>query len=249
MSERKTRSLQKSTQSLLILLFSFTGSLLLPQGVLAEQSNTMTFPPTLVQSWKDYLKNYPVALAQYQKEQEKVRQAAKPVAASEEKNIDDLMKTYPFLQKDLQSAKDIQQSMAESVSKSTDPSLKQSLDARPHLQMAEDKDSKSGINLFFLGKSGRLWCSAHGCPVDVYVDTGTGYQKAGSFIVSQSVYITRMDKNVFLFAAPPENPQTVEWILKDHKFVEITPPAPEPKSQAFVEWRQELQQAGQWPPK
>lgn len=236
-------------QSLLIALLAFAGCLAVPDAASAVQGSTLTFPPALVQSWKDYLKNYPITLAEFQKKQEAIRQMAKPVKASEEKNIDDVMKAYPFLQKDLQKAEDIQQQMAASLSKSTDPALKQSLDTAPHLQIGEDKDSKSGINLFFLGKSGRLWCSSHGCPIDVYVDTGKGYQKVGSFMVLQDIYLARVDKNVFLFAGPPQNAGTIEWILKDNKFVAITPPPPEPKSQAFVAWRQQLQDAGQWPPK
>jgi len=247
----RTNTPQKPAQALLILLLTISGGMSLTHEALAQASTATAsrFSPALVQSWKDYLKNYPAMLAQYQDAQDAHREAAKPVMASDEKKIDDLAKAYPFLRQDLQAVKDLQQKIGDYMSKHPDKSSTQSLDTSPHIQIAESKDSQTGINIFFLSKSGRLWCGSHGCNMDVYVDTGTGYQKAGSFIVANNIYLTRADKNVFLFAGPPDNPNTVEWILKDHKFTETTPPPPEPKSQAYVEWRDEQKKAGKWPPK
>jgi hypothetical protein len=247
MSEKKTRE-RLMAPLLLIMLLSFGGSAALSQRALAEQSATPAFSPDQIQSWKDYLKNYPAALAQYQKEQEQARQSAKLVIASKEKDADELMKAYPFLQKDLQSAKDLQKKITDYMSQHPDPAQKQSIDAAPRIQVAEDKDSRTKINVFFVGKSGQIWCSPHGCSMDVYVDTGAGYQLAGQFMVPENIYLSRAGGNVFVFLTAPQDPKTIEWALKDGKFIQSVPPPAEPQSQAFVEWRMEQEKAGQWPP-
>ena len=249
---------KSSLPTLAILLMAFGGSLILPHwavaqessGAVAQENSAVTPPPALVQSWKDHLKNYPAAQAEYQREQTEGRKAAQIVSVSEEKNMDDLAKTYPFLREDIQNTKDIQQTITENVKKNpppAGPALDMALDTKTHMYATEVEDKKLRMKFLFVAKTGRLWCGERGCNMEVYLDTGTGYKEATGFITT-GMYISTVGRQVLLFAGPPKDPEVVEWILKDNKFVKNTPPSPEPQSPAFVSWKQKLQQEGKWPP-
>lgn len=240
---------QKLAQALVVLLLIMSGGVVLPPEAHSQENGPS---PETIQAWKDYLKNYPAMLAQYNADEAALRQAATVVVASEVKDMDDLVRTYPFLQADLQNMKDAQEKVMDYMNAHPDQTTAQSPDMTPHIQVAESRDAQTGINVLFVGKSGRLWCGSHGCSMDIYVDTGAGYQKVGSFIVHSDIYLARADGQVAVFFAPPQNQNTKEWILKDNKFVINTPPLPDPPStpqgQDFVTWRQSLERAGQWPP-
>jgi hypothetical protein len=227
----------------LILLLSLSASLTVAR---AEDGN---FTPQQVQSWKDYLKNYPTALAQYQKEEQSGRKMAKAVTLSKDTDGEKLAKSYPVLQGDIKNVKDVQEKIVSYQSSHPDSSKKQSLDITTFFHVGEIRDEAAKTNILFFAKDGRLWCGAHGCMIDVYVDTGNGYHKAPPpFIVGDQIYLTKLDGHFLLFAGPPENLQVKEWILKDGKFVENNPPPTEPQTADFQEWKDSLEQQGKWPP-
>lgn len=146
--------------------------------------------------------------------QEELREAAKAVVFSAE-SMDDIVSTYPFLQDDFQ--------------KTTEYKIKNSdqpVDVLTHMYIAESRDKETGVNILFVrfvGKKGGLWCGSNSCSVDIYVDEGTGYQKANSIITSDDISISRVGRQVALFFSPPQSPETQEWVLKDHKFVASSP--------------------------
>jgi hypothetical protein len=252
MSGKKIRKTQRMTQAALILLLSFGGSVMLAHSAMAVESSAAAASPSSaqIQSWKDYLKNYPAALAEYQREQTEGRQTAQPVSVSDEKSMDDLVKTYPFLKDDIQQTKDIEQTIKDNIKKNPPPAGPASLiakDTTTHMQATEVQDKDLGIKFLFVSKTGRLWCGTHGCNMEVYLDTGAGYQPATGFITT-GMYIAKIGTQVVLFAGPPQIPDVVEWILKDNKFVKNTAPPPEPQSPAFTAWKQKLQKDGKWPP-
>ena len=244
--------------TLAILLMAFGGSLIVPHwavaqqssGAVAQQSSAVTLPPALIQSWKDHLKNYPAAQAEYQREQTEGRKTAQLVSVSEEKNMDDLVKFYPFLREDIQSTKDVEKTIIENVKKNPPPSgpaLQIAQDTATHMYATEVPVKELGMKLLFVAKTGKLWCGDHGCNMMVYLDTGAGYKEATGFITT-GMYLSTVGRQVFLFAGPPTDQAVVEWILKDNKFVKNTPPPAEPQSPAFASWKQKLKEEGKWPP-
>lgn len=214
----------------------------------AARAEDGSVTPQLVQSWKDYLKNYPAALAQYQKEEQSGRKTAKAVTLSKDIDGEKVAKSYPVLHDDIQNVRATQEKIVAYQSSHPDPSKKQSLDITTLFHVGEIRDEATKTNILFFAKDGRLWCGAHGCTIDVYIDTGAGYRKANSFIVGDQIYLTKLDGHFLLFAGPPENPQVKEWILKDGKFVENNPPPPEPQTADFQDWKDQLEQQGKWPP-
>lgn len=221
---------------------SLAGFLFFSAGVTAAQAED--FPPQLVQLWKEYLKNYPAAQAEYKSEQETGRKTAKPVVLSKQSDGDQLIKAYPVLRDNIKDVRDTE----EKIIANPDPKAKQSVSIKTLFHAAEIKNAEPGINVLFFAKDGALWCGAHGCTVDVYIDTGKGYEKTQSFIVGDQMYSAKIDGHFVLFAGDPQKPLVKEWVIKDGQLVENTPPPAEPQSSEFQEWKEQQMQAGKWPP-
>ena len=217
------------------------GGTLLSHKAASQEATSLPpgISPGLIQSWKDYIRDYPTKLAEYQKDQAAHRKEAKEIDFSEVKNMDDVEKSHPFLHEEFQKIRDDQKmEMAQDKTYSEDLSK---------IYIAE---SRGKINLLFVKSTGRFYCGSHGCNTTVYADEGTGYKKAMDAITGDSVYVTRTGGEVFLYLRPPNiiwsktNALPVEFILKDHKFVENQPPPQEPDSPLYQKWRDFL--AGGW---
>ena len=237
---------QKLARTALVLMLSIGGSVALSQAADSQEDNTQesTFhpatnipiPPAVIQSWKDAARDYPKKLAEYKQDQETRRKRAEKVIFAQDKDMDYLAKSYPFLQEDFQRVKDMQNKVTDYMNKNPDHSL----DVSVHIYIAENKDSQSGINLLFVEKKGQFYCGNHGCPTSIYVDEGEGYKKALD-VISDDIYISKSDGQVSLFFSLPQGGKddAPEWILKDHKFVKNDPPRNILDTQLYLQWRHE----------
>ena len=242
MSEIRKSLSRKLVPVSLAVLFSVSGLMM----AYAEDGK---FPPQQVQAWKDYVKNYPAELALYKKEEQSGRKTAKPITLSKDTDGEKVAKSYPVLQGDIQNVRDTQEKIIAYQNSHPDPSKKQSSNITTFFHVGEIRDDAAKTNMLFFAKDGTLWCGAHGCTVDVYVDTGNGYKKAPPpFIVGDQIYLAKIDGHFLLFAGQPQNPQVKEWVLKDGKFIENNAPPAEPQTADFQDWKDSLEQQGKWPP-
>ena len=187
----------------------------------------------LALSSKDYTKDYPERLAEFQKDQAVRRKEAQEVDFSEVK-MDDAEKSYPFLHEEVQGLRTDQKENTENIKANSDKTFP---DPSVSIEIAE---SRGKINLLFVMSNGMLYCGTGGCGTDVYADEGAGYKKAFDALTFGPVYVTRTGGQVFLYLANPnvisshfssvDNALPTEFILKDHQFVENKPPPREPDS-------------------
>lgn len=149
--------------------------------------------------------------------QDDLRGAAKAVVFSPEQSMGQIVNTYPFLQDDFQKMTAMQNSIAENMNSD------HSVEISTRISIAESRDAQTGVNILFVRKKGELWCGSRGCRVDIYVDEGSGYQKANAITASDNISISRAGGQVALFFGPPQDPKTVEWILQGYHFVPNNP--------------------------
>jgi hypothetical protein len=233
--------LTKEAQSLVDRLAPSTEAQQQPVGggtVLPHDAASREAPPGispgLIQSWKDYINDYPQRLAEFQKDQAARRKAAKEVDFSEVKNMDDAEKSAPFLHEKVQELRTDQKENMENIKANPDKTFP---DPSVSIEIAE---SRGKINLLFVMSNGMLYCGTGGCGTDVYADEGAGYKKAFDALTFGPVYVTRTGGQVFLYLANPnvisshfslvDNALPTEFILKDGQFVENKPPPREPDS-------------------
>jgi len=236
--------LTKEAQSLVDRLAPSTEAQQQPVGggtVLPHDAASREAPPgispELIQSWKDYINDYPQRLAEFRKDQAARRKEATEVDFSKEKIMGDVEKSYPFLHEEFQQMRnDLKTEMEQ------DKTFLQDMgDPGPHIYIAE---SRGKINLLFEKTTGRYYCGAQDCDITVYADEGSGYKKALDALTNGSpVYVTRTGGQVFLYLSDPNvivptyDTLTAEWILKDHQFVENKPPPREPDDPLYLKWR------------
>ena len=193
------------------------GGTVLPHDA-ASQEAPPGISPELIQSWRDYIKDYPERLAEFQKEQAARRKEAKEIDFSKEKP-DDIKKIYPSLYDSGDIAPD---------------------DIVPGTLIAE---SRGKINLLFVMDNDPLYCGSGGCGTEVYADEGAGYKPAFEALTFGPVYVTRTGGQTFMYLSDPNvvmpkyGTLTAEFILKGHKFVENKPPPREPDDPLYLKWR------------
>ena len=249
MARKKPRNsfTQKPAQALLILILSASAAMLLPQMAHSQvydydkigRETAAKIPPEVIQSWKDYIRDYPKNLAKYQKDEEELRKKAKEITFSKDIDVNEAIKTYPFLKTNLQSTVDLQKQMAESF-KGIKAFPNPEEDFAASVRIAEEFDGKKA-NIILVHKRGRLNCSPYGCHLDIYLDEGAGFKNAMTYIYEGPIYISRVDGKTVLFFGNPNDKKGKEperRILKDHKFLLDIPPSPQPEAQGFILWNQ-----------
>ena len=187
-----------------------------PLGTLVDPKGAeMEYGP----GWQSVLHHHEDRLKKYQEDQQAHLNKAQKVEFSNEKNMDDVLRTYPFLREDFQKVRDIQNNMIAGMNQTSDHSI----DVSTHMRIAESRDRQSGINVLFVSKNGPFWCGLHGCAVTIYVDEGKGYKKTNEFI-SLDISLFRVGGQISLFVGTLGQEKPVEWIFKDHTFEKSRPP-------------------------
>jgi|GEM_PF-3573990 len=190
MPRKHTRQcfLQTFRRAILILLLSVSAGIVLPHKAESQENRE--------QRWKH----------------------AQEVVFSGDSDMDDVIKSYPFLKKDFQEVKDMQKQISEAPPGPTEPK-DYSVDVSAPVRIAKSMDKETGINIVFVSIQGSLNCGSHGCSLAVYVDKGRGYKKALDIVAFDSVHISRANGQISLFFEPDNNGKMpLEWILKGNSF-------------------------------
>ncbi|MBU6475602.1 MAG: hypothetical protein KGQ70_06525 [Alphaproteobacteria bacterium] len=210
------------------------------QSAISPQDAEQAFGPR----WRDVLKSYKMADELFRKKQQERLDASRKATFSTEQKIDKLIKTYPFMQKDLQFVLDTQKSVEGYMRQHPDSGM----DPSVHVYVARDEGQNGGENLIFVEKRGSFFCSAHGCPITIYAGRGNQYETVMDYIGDDNINVARANGQVSLFFDPQSQIPPVEWVLKGHAFVQNPPPPSAAQSPVYLQWKrkQEKEKADQY---
>ena len=195
------------------------------------------------QDWREVLQRYKAADEKFRKEQQgRLNDSKRILFYAQKKNkLFAMMQDDPSLEPDLGVAfatqKDAENYLQEHPNSGVDPSL--------HVYIGKSEDTANNENLVFVEMRGSFFCSAHGCPITIYVGRKGQYRAAMHYIGDNNINVSRKDGKIYLFFDPQAQIKPVEWVLQGDTFVKNSPPPSASQAPEYLQWKheQELKKA------